>query len=80
MTYFLVVTGLISAFQTFDLVQVMTKGGPVNSTMLYVFYLYEEAFHYFRMGHASAVAVIFFSIIMLITYLQTRVSRRWVHY
>jgi len=79
-TYFLVVTSLISAFQTFDLIQVMSKGGPVNSTSLYVFYLYEEAFSYYRMGHASAVAVIFFTIIMAITYLQTQIAQRWVHY
>jgi sn-glycerol 3-phosphate transport system permease protein len=79
-TYFLIVTGLISTFQTFDLVNVITGGGPVNATNLYVFQLYREAFHYFRMGHASALAVVMFVAIMGFTYLQTRVAERWVHY
>ncbi len=79
-TYFLVVTGLVSAFQTFDIIKVMTGGGPVLATTTYVLYLYREAFHYFRMGFASAIAVIFFVIIMALTYLQTRLAKRWVHY
>jgi multiple sugar transport system permease protein len=79
-TYFLVVTGLIGTFQTFDLVNVMTGGGPLDSTNLYVFQLYREAFHYFRMGYASALAVAMFLLIMGFTYVQTRWAERWVHY
>lgn len=79
-TYFLVVTGLIGSFQTFDLIQVMTGGGPVNATQLYVVQLYDEGFHFFRMGYGSALAVLMFTVLMAFTYLQTRLSARWVHY
>ncbi|MCI0478661.1 MAG: sugar ABC transporter permease [Anaerolineales bacterium] len=79
-TYFLVVTGMIGAFQTFDIVSVMTGGGPVNSTNLYVYSLYREAFHYNRMGYASAIAVIFFIVMMIFTFVQTRIANRWVTY
>jgi sn-glycerol 3-phosphate transport system permease protein len=79
-TYFLVITGMIGAFETFDIVSVMTGGGPSNSTALYVYALYREAFHYNRMGYASAVAVVFFLGMMGFTYLQTRLANRWVTY
>lgn len=71
---------MIGAFQTFDIVSVMTGGGPVNSTNLYVFSLYREAFHYNRMGYASAIAVVFFVVMMIFTFVQTRLARRWVTY
>jgi ABC-type sugar transport system permease subunit len=79
-TYFLVITGLIGAFETFDIVSVMTGGGPSNSTNLYVYSLYREAFHYNRMGYASAIAVVFFLVMMVFTYFQTRLAKRWVTY
>jgi len=79
-TYFLIVTGLIGTFQTFDIVNVMTGGGPLNATNLYVFRLYQEAFVFFRMGYASALAVVMFVFIMGFTVVQTRVAERWVHY
>jgi ABC-type sugar transport system permease subunit len=79
-TYFLVITGLIGAFETFDIVSVMTGGGPSNSTNLYVYSLYREAFHYNRMGYASAIAVVFFFVMMAFTYVQTRLANRWVTY
>ncbi len=79
-TNFLVVTGMIGAFKVFDLVQVMTHGGPANATNLYVYSLYREAFHYTRMGYASAIAVVFFIFMMLLAYLQTYAAKRWVTY
>ncbi len=79
-TYFLVITGLIGAFETFDIVSVMTEGRPANATNLYVYALYREAFHYNRMGYASAIAVVFFVVMMVFTYLQTRLANRWVTY
>ena len=79
-TYFLVVTGLTGTFQTFGLVHVMTGGGPLNATNLYVFHLYREAFQFYRYGLASALAVLMFILIMVFTYLQTRAAERWVHY
>ena len=79
-SYFLVTTGLINTFQTFDLVQVMTQGGPANASMTYVFHLYREAFHYYRMGMASTVAVVFLVIMMGFTLLSNQFAKRWVHY
>ena len=78
--YFLLVTGIIEAFQTFDLVAVMTGGGPADASTLYVYYLYREAFHYYRAGYASAIAVLFLVVIVAFTWAQARLARRWVHY
>ena len=79
-TFFLVVTGLISSFQVFDAVAVMTQGGPLDSTNVVVFYLYQSAFQFFEMGYASAVAMVLFLMVMLLTVLQIVSARRWVHY
>jgi ABC-type sugar transport system permease subunit len=79
-TFFLLITGLIGALQTFDLVAVMTRGGPLDSTTTYVYHLYRTAFEHFRAGYSSALAMVFFLVIMAITLLQTRLARRWVHY
>jgi sn-glycerol 3-phosphate transport system permease protein len=78
--YFLTITGLMSAIKTFDIVSVMTGGGPANASNLYVYQIYREAFGFQRMGFASALAVIMFVLIMVFTYAQTRVKDRWVNY
>jgi ABC-type sugar transport system permease subunit len=79
-SFFLVVTGLIASFQIFDAVAVMTQGGPLDSTNVFVFYLYQNAFQFFEMGYAAAIAMVLFAIIMTLTALQFAMSRRWVHY
>ena len=79
-TLFLVVTLTIASFQGFDIVKIMTGGGPITSTMIYVYYIYEQAFQYFRLGKASAAVVIFFALILLLTLLQWLVFRRRVQY
>ena len=79
-TLFLVVTLTIASFQGFDIVKIMTGGGPITSTMIYVFYIYEQAFQYFRLGKASAAVVVFFALILLLTLLQWLVFRRRVQY
>lgn len=76
-TFFLTVTGLIRAIQTFDIPAVMTGGGPLNATNLYVFHLYELSFEQFRAGRASALAMIFFVLLIAITIVQLRLARRW---
>lgn len=78
--FFLTVTGLMSAIQTFDLVSVMTGGGPANASNMFVYQIYREAFRYQRMGYASALAVIMFVLIMSFTYFQVRFKDRWVNY
>ena len=79
-TLFLVVTLTIASFQGFDIVKIMTQGGPVTATMIYVYYIYEQAFQYFKLGKASAAMVVFFALILALTVLQWRVFRRRIHY
>jgi sn-glycerol 3-phosphate transport system permease protein len=79
-TLFLVVTLTIASFQGFDIVKIMTQGGPITATMIYVYYIYEQAFQYFRLGKASAAVVVFFALILLLTLLQWLVFRRRVQY
>jgi len=79
-TLFLVVTVTIASFQGFDVVKIMTQGGPITSTMIYVYYIYEQAFQYFRLGKASAAVVVFFLLILLLTLLQWLLFRRRVQY
>jgi sn-glycerol 3-phosphate transport system permease protein len=73
---FLLVTSVVMTFQGFDVVRVMTQGGPVNSTTIYVFYVYEQAFQYFRVGYASAAVMVFFVLILAITLVQFRLFDR----
>lgn len=67
---FVVVMSVILSFQVFALVYVMTGGGPAGSTSVIVFYLYQQAFTYFRMGYASAVGYVLFIIIFGLTLVQ----------
>ena len=75
---FVAVISVIGSFQVFDQVYLITNGtgGPGTSTYVYNLHLYNEAFQYFRMGYASALAYILFAILFVITYLQLRVGRR----
>ncbi len=78
--FFVFVTGVIGVFQIFAQALVLTRGGPADSTLFYVYYLFNNAFRYFKMGYASAMAWILFVIILAVTLLQWRLSKRWVHY
>jgi len=55
-------------------------GGPENSALFIIMYLFKQAFEYFRMGYASAIAWMLFVLILLITLVQFRLSKRWVYY
>lgn len=79
-TFFILVTTLLSAFQVFDQVAIMTQGGPVGSTIVLNYYVYEQAFVNLRAGYAATISTIFFLILLSITVIQVRLSRRWVHY
>lgn len=74
-TFFLTVTALIDAFQVFDLVYVMTSGGPLNSTDVMGYYLYRYGFRYYELGFASAIAYAMFVLIFVVTILQFRLTR-----
>jgi multiple sugar transport system permease protein len=79
---FLIVWLTINALQLFDEVYLSTQGGPLNSTTVLVYYLYEQAFGgaNFNFGYASAIAYFLFVIIVAVTAIQFRVGRRLVHY
>ena len=72
---FLLVWLTINALQLFDEVYVTTKGGPLHSTTVVVYYLYQQAFVYFHAGYAAAIAVVLFVVIVLVTVVQLRLSR-----
>lgn len=78
--FFNLVIGLIGAFQIFSQAFVMTEGGPVNSTLFYVYHLFNHAFRYGNMGYASAMAWVLLLIVLVLTMIQLRLSKRWVHY
>ena len=78
--FFVLIVSTIAAFQIFTNVYVMTRGGPGTATLVYVFYLYQNAFEYLRMGYASAMAWILFAIILALTVAQFRFANRWVYY
>jgi multiple sugar transport system permease protein len=78
--FFNLVLSIISTFQTFTSAFVATDGGPLDSTLFYVLYLYRQAFQFFNMGYASALAWVLFLIILVLTLLIVRSSERWVYY
>ena len=85
--FFSLVIGIIGGFQVFTQAFVMTgtaqpgtEGGPNNATLFVVLYLYKKAFQEFKMGYASSLAWVIFLLILLFTFLQTRLSRKWVYY
>lgn len=78
--FFVIVISTISSFQILTDVLVMTQGGPGTATFVYVYYIYQAAFQYLKMGYASALAWILFAIILGLTLLQLWGSKRWVYY
>ena len=79
-TVFVMVVGTISAFKVFTPVYLMTDGGPADSTMVIVFYIFRVAFRYFEMGYASAMSFILMGIVIVLTLLQFRLLRTTVEY
>lgn len=77
---FNLVLGIIGSFQVFMQSYIMTGGGPDNSTLFYMLYLYQMAFEEFHFGYASALAWILFSVIMALTAVVFLTGRKWVHY
>ena len=84
--FFNLVMGVIGSLRVFDLAyafgaaQGKTPGGPAQATLFYVLNLYQRAFNYFHMGQASAMAWILFAITVILTWLNFRLARKWVHH
>jgi multiple sugar transport system permease protein len=79
-TLFLVVWSTINALQLFDEIYVTTRGGPLESTTVIVYYLYQQAFQFFNAGYGSAIAYVLFLAILVVTLIQMWVGRRRVYY
>lgn len=79
--FFNLVTSIIGSFQVFDIVYTMTpRGGPLNTTRTLVYAIYDDGFHSFRMGTAASEAWILFLIILVLTIINLRAQKYWVHY
>jgi multiple sugar transport system permease protein len=78
--FFVIVMGIIGTFQSFSQMYILaTDGGPEYSGATIVFYIFNEAFKYFNMGYASAVAWVLGILIFIITMIQFKLSKRWVY-
>src|SRR2546427_221795 len=79
-TLFVLVIMLIGSFQVFEQTYIMTEGGPAYATLTMSYYIYLDAFQYFHMGQAAALAYVLFAVVCIVTALQFGVQRRWVFY
>jgi ABC-type sugar transport system permease subunit len=79
-TFFLVITALLNSFQAFDIIKVMTEGGPVDATNTLIYYVYEQGFVAYNAGRAAAAALVLFAIMFAITLIQLRYAEERVHY
>ncbi len=78
-TFFLLITRIITSFEVFGPINVMTGGGPAKSTSVLVFEIYEQSFRFYRLGYGSAIAWVLFIIIFLVTILQWIGQKKWVN-
>jgi multiple sugar transport system permease protein len=77
---FNLILGVIGALKVFTIAFVATKGGPSYATWFFALHIYQQAFSYFRMGYGSALAWLFVIMLLVFTYIQLTISRRWVYY
>ncbi|TDF98331.1 sugar ABC transporter permease [Paenibacillus piri] len=78
--FFSLIVSVIGAFQAFGQINILTRGGPMNSTNVIVYSIYQDAFVNFRFGTGSAQALVLFAIILALTLLQFTVLEKKVHY
>ena len=79
-TFFVVITTMINSFQIFQQAYILTEGGPREATTTIVFYIYKNAFEWFKMGYSCAQSVFLLLVLVIATLIQWRIQRRWVHY
>lgn len=79
-TFFVSIMLTIACFKVFDLVSVMTNGGPGRATNVLVFNIYNTAFINYEFGYASAISMVLFAIVLFITIIQFRAEKKWVSY
>lgn len=71
---FLAITLLITSFKVFDLIRFLTNGGPINSSTVLVYLIYQEGFQRFNMGYASAISILLFAVVATLTYLTWKLQ------
>ena len=79
-TFMVMVLATINSFKVFDAIKIMTNGGPGRSTNVLVFRIYQESFVYYRFGYGSAIAMVLFVIVLILTLIQFRGQKKWVTY
>ena len=80
-TFFVFLITVISVlFGSFDIVNVMTQGGPLNATNTFIYTIYQNAFQYFQLGYASGQAYLLFVVVFIFTLINWRLQKKWVHY
>lgn len=79
-TFFLLITNIISSFQVFGQINIMTQGGPGRATTVIAYYIYLSGFRYYKMGYAASMAWFLFAIIFIITLIQWKGQEKWVNY
>ena len=79
-TFFLLITSILNTFQAFDIIRVMTQGGPVDSTNTLIYYVYEQGFVALNAGRSAAASLVLFMVMMIVTLVQLRFSEQRVHY
>lgn len=72
---FVLVVTTIASFQVFDLIKILTNGGPANATNVSVFYIYRNSFDYMKLGYSSALAFVLFAIIFVFSLLQLKITK-----
>jgi ABC transporter, permease protein len=78
-TFFLAIMGIIGSFKVFDMISVLTAGGPGNSTSVMAYYIYKTAFTDFKMGYACALAWVLFLLIFAVTLVQWKFQDRFAN-
>ncbi|MDP9354809.1 MAG: sugar ABC transporter permease [Chloroflexota bacterium] len=79
-TFFLLITSILNTFQAFDIIRVMTQGGPVDATNTLIYYVYEQGFIDFNAGRSAAASLVLFVLMMIVTLVQLRFAEERVHY
>lgn len=78
--FMVLILNIISSFQVFDLINIMTEGGPGRATNVLVYRIYQEGFQQLQFGYASAMAYFLFLIVLIVTLIQFRGQKKWVTY
>ncbi|SNS44364.1 carbohydrate ABC transporter membrane protein 1, CUT1 family [Anaerovirgula multivorans] len=78
--FFLLVISTIASFKVFDTINIMTQGGPIDTTNMIVFFIYQNAFDFFKIGYASAAGVLLVIFLGLMTFIHFKLLANRVHY